>query len=475
MEQPSLKQIWQAILGEAELTMSKANFTTWFKNSFIHGYEDDVLTIGVPNGFTRAWFESKFSKEISQIFHKITGNKPQEVKYIIKLKPQENTPIKEAFLSDDNLTTPASVAEPTIKITDKITDKPVDSAYNQACLAAGLNPRYNFDSFIVGKHNELAHAACWAAVRKPGEAYNPLFIYGGVGLGKTHLLQAIGHELIKAGKKVLYVTSEKFTNDYVEAVYHGQANSFKSLYRNVDLLLVDDIQFMAGKDGTQQEFFHTFDQLHRANKQIVITSDRPPRSMKAVEARLITRFEWGMVADISQPDLETRIAILNTKCQQKQFPLEPEILEYIATNINNNVRELEGALNRIMGFCQFHNQQPSLTITQQVLKDFFASIQANNLSTPQKIIEAVANFYNINVSDLLGSSRKRELVGPRQIAMYLLRIKVNASFPAIGQEMGGRDHTTAMHACSKIEKDLLTDNKLKQDLEQISQSITSTY
>ncbi|HNW55457.1 MAG TPA: chromosomal replication initiator protein DnaA [bacterium] len=471
MEQPSLKQIWQAILGEAELTMSKANFTTWFKSSFIHNYEDETLTIGVPNGFTRAWFENKFSKEISQIFHKITGNKPKEIKYIIKLKPQENQ-ASQSFLESG----PVEKSESSEKIaTETKKEKPIDSAYNQACLSAGLNPRYNFDSFIVGKHNELAHAACWAAVRKPGETYNPLFIYGGVGLGKTHLLQAIGHELIKAGKKVLYVTSEKFTNDYVEAVYHGQANSFKSLYRNVDLLLVDDIQFMAGKDGTQQEFFHTFDQLHRANKQIVITSDRPPRSMKAVEARLITRFEWGMVADISQPDLETRIAILNTKCQQKQFSLDREILEYIATNINNNVRELEGALNRIMGFCQFHNQEPSLMIVQQVLKDFFASIQANNLSTPQKIIEAVANFYNINVSDLLGSSRKRELVGPRQIAMYLLRIKVNASFPSIGQEMGGRDHTTAMHACTKIEKDLISDNKLKQDIDQISQSITSTY
>jgi chromosomal replication initiator protein len=472
MENPSLEQIWQAILGEAELTISKANFTTWFKNSFIFSYEADVLTVGVPNGFTRAWFETKFSKEISQIFHKITGNKPTDIKYIIKVKPQHSTPVA-SFLSGENKKNskePQTVEPKANQITTA-----VPTADQQACLTAGLNPRYTFDTFVVGKHNELAHAACWAAVRRPGETYNPLFIYGGVGLGKTHLLQAIGHELIKANKKVLYVTSEKFTNDYVDAVYHGRGNTFKSLYRNVDLLLVDDIQFMAGKDGTQQEFFHTFDQLHRANKQIVITSDRPPRSMKAVEARLITRFEWGMVADISQPDLETRMAILNTKCQQKQFPLDSAVAQYIASNINNNVRELEGALNRIMGFCQFHNCSPDLSVVQQVLKDFFVSIQTSNLSTPQKILEAVANFYNLNVAELTGQSRKRELVGPRQVTMYLLRTKINASFPAIGHELGGRDHTTAMYACTKIEEDLKTNIKLKQDLEQIAQSITSNY
>jgi chromosomal replication initiator protein len=467
MDHPSLEQIWQAILGEAELTMSKASFTTWFKNSFIAEHQNGVLTIGVPNGFTRAWFENKFNKEISQTFHKVTGKKPTEIKYVIKIKTKDKSETNNKnFLEADQHKTEK------VEITHK---KQTQSNNDQLCLSAGLNPKYSFDTFVVGKHNELAHAACWAAVRRPGETYNPLFIYGGVGLGKTHLLQAIGHELIKSGKKVIYVTSEKFTNDYVDAVYHGRGNAFKSVYRNVDLLLIDDIQFMAGKDGTQQEFFHTFDQLHRANKQIVITSDRPPRNMKAVEARLITRFEWGMVADISQPDLETRMAILSTKCQQKEFPLEQAVIQYIASNINNNVRELEGALNRIMGFCQFHNRKPDLSIAQQVLKDFFVSIQSNNLSNPQKILEAVASFYNIGLGDLTGKSRKKELVGPRQIAMYLLRTKLNSSFPAIGQELGGRDHTTAMHACNKIEADLKNNQKIKQDLEQIAQSITSTY
>ena len=467
MDHPSLEQIWQAILGEAELTMSKASFTTWFKNSFIAEHQNGVLTIGVPNGFTRAWFENKFNKEISQTFHKVTGKKPTEIKYVIKIKAKDKSETNNKnFLEADQHKTEK------VEITHK---KQTQSNNDQLCLSAGLNPKYSFDTFVVGKHNELAHAACWAAVRRPGETYNPLFIYGGVGLGKTHLLQAIGHELIKSGKKVIYVTSEKFTNDYVDAVYHGRGNAFKSVYRNVDLLLIDDIQFMAGKDGTQQEFFHTFDQLHRANKQIVITSDRPPRNMKAVEARLITRFEWGMVADISQPDLETRMAILSTKCQQKEFPLEQAVIQYIASNINNNVRELEGALNRIMGFCQFHNRKPDLSIAQQVLKDFFVSIQSNNLSNPQKILEAVASFYNIGLGDLTGKSRKKELVGPRQIAMYLLRTKLSSSFPAIGQELGGRDHTTAMHACNKIEADLKNNQKIKQDLEQIAQSITSTY
>ncbi|HNQ45173.1 MAG TPA: chromosomal replication initiator protein DnaA [bacterium] len=463
MDHPPLEQIWQAILSEAELNMSKANFTTWFKNSFIFDYQNDILTIGVPNAFTQAWFENKFSKDITQIFCKVTGNKLKEIKYVIKTKPKE-TQNTYNFLAPD----------PNEQKKDKI-NKITPTKDESLCLAAGLNAKYTFETFIVGKHNELAHAACWAAIRHPGETYNPLFIYGGVGLGKTHLLQAIGHEMLRSNKKVLYVTSEKFTNDYVDAVYHGQGNTFKSVYRNVDLLLVDDIQFMAGKDGTQQEFFYTFDQLHRANKQIVITSDRSPRNMKAVEARLITRFEWGMVADIGQPDLETRIAILNSKCQQKNFPLDPSVIQYIATNINNNIRELEGALNRIIGFCQFHNCQPDLSITKQILKDFFIAIQANNLSTPQKILEAVANFYNLNLSEITGSSRKKELVIPRQIAMYLLRTKINASFPAIGQELGGRDHTTAMHACTKIEQEIRNGSKIRQDIEQIAQSITSVY
>ncbi|HPD07868.1 chromosomal replication initiator protein DnaA [Patescibacteria group bacterium] len=461
MDHSSLEQIWQAILSEAELNMSKASFTTWFKNSFIFDYQDDILTIGVPNAFTQAWFENKFSKDITKTFYKVTGNKLKGIKYIIKTKPKE---AKSNFLAPD----PPEEKENKAYKTNPSKDESL-------CLAAGLNPKYTFETFIVGKHNELAHAASWAAIRQPGETYNPLFIYGGVGLGKTHLLQAIGHEVLKSGKKVLYVTSEKFTNDYVDAVYHGQGNTFKSVYRNVDLLLVDDIQFMAGKDGTQQEFFYTFDQLHRANKQIVITSDRSPRNMKAVEARLITRFEWGMVADIGQPDLETRMAILNSKCQQKNFPLDQSIIQYIATNISNNIRELEGALNRIIGFCQFHNCEPDLSIAKQVLKDFFISIQANNLSTPQKILEAVANFYNLNLSELTGSSRKKELVIPRQIAMYLLRTRMDASFPFIGQELGGRDHTTAMHACAKIERDIQNNSKIRQDIEQISQSITSVY
>ena len=443
------EQLWQAVLGEIELNLSKANFTTWFKYTFISSCEDDKVIVGVPNTFTKAWLEKKYHKEIANALENINGKKIKEIFYKVDLKK------------------PNQVDALTAK------EKPVESNELLVTSRFGLNSRYLFDTFVVGKGNELAHAACQAVAANPGKAYNPLFIYGGVGLGKTHLLQAIGHELSKKTDKILYVTCEKFTNDYIQSVRNGQIKDFKDRYRTMDLLLIDDIQFMAGKDGTQEEFFHTFNELHQTNKQIVLTSDRPPKSIPALEKRLLSRFEWGMIADVIQPDIETRIAILETKCKEKNYFLEKEILHYIASNIQNNIRELEGALNRLIAYHEFNNSRPTTETAKNILNGLMSSLQSKSTS-PKSIIEAVSKFYDTNIKDITGKSRKKELVKPRQIVMYLMRKEINTSFPTIGNELGGRDHTTAMHACNKISQEIKTDEKIKQEIESIKQLLNNS-
>jgi len=414
-------QLWDSALGEIELNLSKANFTTWFKNTFISSFENDKVVVCVPNTFTKAWLEKKYHSEISKALENILETKIKEILYKVEIrKPQA---------------------------VDGITKK-------------GVN----------GKGNELAYAACKAVAANPGAAYNPLFIYGGVGLGKTHLLQAIGHEISKKTDKIAYITSEKFTNEYIQSVKGGQAKEFKEKYRNIDLLMIDDIQFMAGKDGTQEEFFHTFNELHQTNKQIVITSDRAPKSIPALEKRLLSRFEWGMIADVSHPDLETRVAILETKCREKNYLLDTEILNYIASNIQNNIRELEGALNRTIAFHEFNNSIPTIDSTKSVLSSVLSNIQAKSI-TSKDIIGAVSRYFDVDIKEILGKGRKKELVTPRQLIMFLMRKEINSSFPSIGYEIGGRDHTTAMHACSKITRELEENEKIKQDLESIKQLI----
>jgi len=443
------EQLWQAILGEIELSLSRANFTTWFKNTFISSYENGKAIVCVPNTFTKAWLEKKYHKEIALAFKNIGEENIKEIIY--KVEAKKTGPINDLLKK--------------IKIRkDDDLDKPIPTN------RFGLNSRYTFDSFIVGKNNELAHAASQAVAANPGHAYNPLFIYGGVGLGKTHLMQAIGHELSKRIDKILYVSCEKFTNDYIHAVRNGQAKDFKDRYRNVDLLLIDDIHFMGGKDGTQEEFFHTFNELHQTDKQIVISSDRPPKAIPALEKRLLSRFEWGMIADISSPDLETRIAILEAKCKEKNYKLEKDILAYIANNIQSNIRELEGALNRLIAYYEFNNSLPTIETTKNVLAGIISNFQSRS-TTPKVIIEAVSKFFDINIKDLTGESRKKELVVPRQIVMYLMRKEINSSYPAIGQELGGRDHTTAMHAFNKIAKEIDENERLKQDINSIKQHL----
>lgn len=446
-------EIWQAVLAEFELKISKANFTTWFRNTGISEYKEGQALICVPNTFTKSWLEKKYHSDVVKALERITGKPIKKVLY--KVESLKNVQEQECSFQE---------AAPVI-------DAPSHTPPRQAMTSQfGLNPKYTFETFVVGKGNELAHAAAQAVAERPGEAYNPLFIYGGVGLGKTHLIQAVGHTMLQKNShiKILYVSSEKFTNEFIGAVKEGRAREFKDRYRNVDLLLIDDIQFIGGKEQTQEEFFHTFNELHQQGKQVVLTSDRPPKQIPALEDRLRSRLEWGMIADVSAPDLETRVAILQTKCQEKGFSCPSDIIQTIATTIQSNIRELEGALNKIIAYHELKNIEPTKETVKSILTTFENQSMKKSL-TPRELIAEVARFYDITIDDILGKSREKKLSFPRQIIMYLLRSELKMSYPAIGGELGGRDHTTAMHAHTKISTEVENDLKLKQDIELLKQ------
>lgn len=457
-------ETWQAALGELELTLSKANFTTWFKNTFISSMNEGKVVVCVPNTFTKAWLEKKYHDSVIKALRNVTNNTTREVIYKVEVR---NTTILPSFSSD----APAVASE----ITDAVPyGTTPEVRINESGTDSGLNPRYTFENFVVGKTNELAHAAATAIASKPGEAYNPLFIYGGSGLGKTHLMQAVGHHIQKTNPqaKVLYVSCERFTNDFIQAVRGGRGKDFKDTYRGVDVLLIDDVQFISGKESTQEEFFHTFNELHQANKQIILTSDRPPKEIQALESRLLTRFEWGMMADVSCPDFETRVAILEAKTRDKRVVLGNEILRTIAGAIQSNVRELEGALNKLLAYHQFKNTAPTLESVQALLQSYAPNTPKRSV-TPRRLLDIVTVYYEISMEDLLGKSREQRLAFPRQIAMYLLRHEAKCSFPAIGGHVGGRDHTTAMHACTKIADLLTKDEQLKRDLSLLREKLYS--
>ncbi|MBI4407203.1 MAG: chromosomal replication initiator protein DnaA [Candidatus Kerfeldbacteria bacterium] len=467
------KQLWDACLGELELTLTKANFTTWFKNTFILEYNSHGVVVGVPNAFTKTWMENKYHPKILKSLQHITEGGIKQVAFKVApiskrevvVAPEPVKPTTEAAqvksAPSRPATTPPAAAAP-------IRVKPVAVPPTNP----ELNPRHTFETFVVGKKTELAYAACRAVSENPATIYNPLFIYGGVGLGKTHLMQAVGNAIMHkfAGKRVLYAPCETFTNEYIKSVTMGQADSFKNKYRSVDVLLVDDIQFLAGKEGTQEAFFHTFNFLHQNNKQIVISSDRPPKAIPTLEDRMVSRFEWGMIVDVGAPDLETRIAILNTKCQEKNIQLEDDIIQFIATIVQNNIRELEGALNRVVAAKQLTNTRPTIESVKGLLSSLVQAPKRGAM-TAKQVLLAVAEYYNVPVESITGSSRKKELVFPRQIAMYIMREEMTASYPTIGQELGGRDHTTAMHAFNKIQKDLVVNEKLSQDVVLIKQKL----
>ena len=451
MAEINKQEVWNVVLSELELILSKANFKTWFQNTYISSIEDDgeTVVVGVPNNFSKNWLEKKYHKSIFEALQRATDNIVKRVVY--KVKP--------------------------IILSDKVGPKPVDidklTLQKQTKTnGSGLNARYTFKNFVVGKGSELVYAACQAIVKQLGKKYNPLFIYGGVGLGKTHLLQAVGHAVLEKNLKikVLYTNAEKFTNEFVRAIGNGTIDKFKRIYRSADVLLVDDIQFMAGKERTQEEFFHTFDSLYQEGRQIVLTSDRTPKDIPALEERLISRLEWGLIADIAPPDLETRLAILRAKCQEKKYTLNKDVLQYLATHIQKNVRELEGALNKLIAYQEFHQ----IILDLPLVKNILASLDARDkkgLVQAKELIETVANFYGIQVSEMISASRKRELVIPRQVAMYLMREEIGASFPLIGSELGNRDHTTAMHAYDKIKVGIEQNSRIKQEIDLIRQRL----
>jgi len=446
------EELWQTALGEIELGISRPNFITWFRDTGIVKNKEGVVTIGVPNGFSKEWLENKYNKIILRALRNASPE-IKELRFLI------NPGAGRAVLERKNQV---------IKREVRLMEQPFQEF--EVDKETNLNPKYNFSNFIVGSFNELAQAAARAIVNKPGEIYNPLFIYGGVGLGKTHLLQAMGNEIIdkyKKKKKVKYVSSEKFTSELVSALHNGQIEAFKEGYRQIDVLIIDDVQFLAGKEKTQEEFFHTFNFLYQKNKQVVLSSDRPPKAIATLEERLRSRFEGGMIADVSYPDLETRIAILKRKAEELKFSVSEEIIEYIATNISKNIRELEGALKRLIASSHLSGSELTVTQASQILNDIISS--PKKITNYKNIIQSVAEFYDINTQDLVNRCRKKEVVYPRQVAMFLIREELKKSFPFIGEKLGGRDHTTVMYAYEKLSKEITTNESLQQEINLIKE------
>jgi chromosomal replication initiator protein len=450
------EELWQAALSEIELSISKPQFITWFKNTFILSIIDGSVTIGVPNGFAKEWLENKFNIHILRALKNI------------------NSSIKS--INCTIMASPESTQQKNYPVPEKVTASKADQTEKslRASQEANLNPKYTFDNFVIGSNNELARAACFAVPQNLGRVYNPLFIYGGVGLGKTHLIQSIGNEVVKNNPelKVIYITSERFTDSFINSVKSGKISEFKTFYQKVDLLIIDDIQFISGKEKTQEEFFHIFNHLYQLNKQIVLSSDRAPKAIQILEERLRSRFEGGMIADVGKPDFEIRMAILQKKVADEGLNIDSDALEFIANNIKNNIRELEGALNRISVSAQLSQSKINLDYVSRSLAELISSGKKKGI-TFKNIIKTVSDFYEINPDDLLVKNRKQEIVKPRQIAMYLMRTELLYSFPGIGDKMGKRDHSTAMHAYEKINQALKNDAKLIEEVSLLKEQLYS--
>lgn len=440
------KELWENTLNAVKFEISKANFITWFQNTEIIEQNDNKITIGVPNAFIKEWIESKYQKPLLKI---LRGFAPEVRNIELAILPKLS----------EKTTQPIALKKQELEEQPELSELSVDKETN-------LNPRYLFDNFIVGSFNELAYAATQAIINKLGSVYNPLFIYGGVGLGKTHLLQATGNEVKKRNPniKVKYISSEKFTNEFIHALQNNEINNFKDKYRFIDLLIIDDVQFISKKIQTQEEIFHTFNTLYENNKQIILSSDRAPKLIENLEERLRSRFEGGMITDISEPEYEARLAILHIKNKEKKLAIPDDILEYIAASIKSNIRELEGALNLITMKIKLQKTTPSLHDVKDII---LKHIQPRKIITAKQILHAVSKFYNIQEKFLIEKTRRKDIVKPRQIAMYLLREDFNGSYPYIGQKLGGRDHTTAIHSYEKISKDLKKDKQLQEEIKQI--------
>ena len=428
---------WDEILEtvKTEHELSDVSFKTWLKPLTIHSIDDQVVTILVPSQQVGLnYISKKYALPLKVAISELTGS-DYDIKFVL---PED------------------------IQNVEK--EVPVSTNYNTSMEMANLNPKYTFDTFVVGSNNKFAHAASLAVAESPGEIYNPLFLYGGAGLGKTHLMHSIAHHIInnRPDLRVLYVTSEKFTNELIDSLKHDKNKEFRDKYRNIDVLLIDDIQFIIGKESTQEEFFHTFNELHEAKKQIVISSDKHPREIATLEERLRSRFEWGITADIQPPDYETKMAILKKRAELEHLDINQEVMQYVATNINSNIRELEGALNKIYVFANLEKKPVTLELAENALKD---TIECQKEVTPQLIMDVVAEHYNISVSDIISKKKNKEIANPRQICMYLSRKYTDYSLQNIGKIMGNRDHTTVIHGHDKIGKMLETDENLKSNLD----------
>ena len=473
--------LWRSVLGNIELSISKANFSTWFKNTTILSIENNHVVVGVPNGFAKEWLENKYQSYILQAIRKELPDmqgmscavyNPQDVesnKATHSVDATTEDSVNNTQLNSEQTVNESVQPRPQKKIVSQnrpYTPQGTGAVGYVANNSISLNNKYTFDNFVVGEHNELAKAACHAVCENLGKIYNPLFIYGKVGLGKTHLLQSIGNYVRASDgtKKIVYTTSERFTTELVNSIKNNKADKFKEEYQKVDLLIIDDVQFLAGKEKTQQEFFHIFNSLHNLNKQIVISSDRPPKAISTLEERLRSRFEGGMIVDVSQPDLETRIAILRTKAMEKGFYLSDDVLGFMSENIKNNIRELEGALNRVIAICDLNKKEPTQQMVEQALSAIIESSKKPCVQN-KNVLETVAEFYEVDKEALIKKGRKKEVVRPRQIAMYLLRKEMNMSYPGIGKYFSGRDHTTALHAYEKVNRELKEDERLKEEVE----------
>ena len=443
------KQLWENALAEIELSVSKANFSTWFKNTHIVRRDAGTIFLGVPNEFVKDWLYNKYHKFILKALRGVEEG-TRSLEYVVH-KNDGKTEVNISFITKES----AELVGVPLPLSDLYIDK-----------EDNLNPRYVFGSFIVGPFNELAHAAAQAVIKKLGSAYNPLFIYGDTGLGKTHLIQAIGNHVKKtgAGKKIHYVTSEKFSIDYINSVQANKVNMFKEKYRKYDILIMDDIQFLSNKEKTQEELFHLFNTLYDNNKQIVFSSDRHPAYIQDLEDRLKSRFGAGMIVDIQTPDYESRLAILRSKAGVNNFSPPNEILEYLASVVQGNIRDLEGVLNVVVCQSQLKNRYLNVGEIKSLIKN---TAKPRKSVSVKDVIKTVAEFYNIEEGSIYEKTRRKEVVKPRQVVMYILREDFNISFPSIGQKLGGRDHTTVIHSCEKIRNDLKKDNFLLQEIDQI--------
>ena len=448
------EELWQAVLAQIQLNISPANFATWFANTKISAIEDNVVVVSVPNSFSKEWLEQKHNKEILKILKSIDDN-IRGIQYVVN---------------------PANIKVATIGKRTKKEEDPVEQmgfSELEVSKETNLNPKYTFDNFITGPFNEIAYAAGMAVVEEPGKSYNPLFIYGEVGLGKTHLVQAIGNKIKEnhPDKNVKYIPAEKLISTIVSAIRGQSVEELKKNLRDIDVLIIDDIQFLAGKDKTQEEFFHTFNSLYQKNKQIILSSDRHPNNIPAITERLKSRFNGGMIADINIPDYETRVAILRQKAEEKNVSIPADVVEYIANNIQKNVRELEGAVSRLAIYKKTNGKVVVLEDAKKLLKNIVTA--PAKVTNYKKIVEAITEFYDIPSGNMFFVSRKKEFARPRQIAMYLLKKELKMSYSEIGRKFGGKDHTTVIHACQLVEKEYEENEKTHQEIELILQRIYS--